>query len=93
MASKGVEIIVRGEVQGVGFRWFIHKKAMDFGVNGYVRNRSDGAVEVYAEGEGSAVDALLAVVRVGPRSARVEEVTVDWRQPTGNYSNFEIAYD
>lgn len=92
MATKAAEIIVQGEVQGVGFRWFVHRNATELGIRGCVRNRSDGAVEVYAEGEAAAIESLLGAVRVGPRAARVDDVSITWGTPNGNYSHFEISH-
>jgi acylphosphatase len=64
-------VVVRGRVQGVGFRWFVRERAKALGLSGCVCNRSDGSVEVQAEGDQKAVDELLAALRAGPRGAEV----------------------
>lgn len=64
--------LVHGRVQGVGFRWSTTRTAEQLGVRGTVRNRTDGSVEVHAEGPADAIDDLEAWLREGPRSARVE---------------------
>ena len=66
-----------GEVQGVGFRWAAQGEAERLGVVGRVRNRTDGAVEVVAQGDRSALDAFSAWLERGPRQARVADVDVE----------------
>ena len=69
-----VEIVVRGHVQGVGFRWALRREAERRGVTGWVRNRRDGAVEARITGEETDVDAVVAWARHGPPLAHVERV-------------------
>jgi acylphosphatase len=64
-------VVVRGTVQGVGFRWFVRETARRLGLAGRVCNRPDGTVEVEAEGDGAAIETLLAQLRVGPPGAHV----------------------
>ena len=71
-----VEIIVRGHVQGVGFRWALRAEAERVGATGWVRNRRDGAVEARATGTPEAVENLVAWVHHGPPLSRVERVEV-----------------
>jgi len=66
---------VSGEVQGVGFRFFVEREAARLGVAGYVKNLSDGRVEVYAIGDATQLDALKNELRRGPRMAVVDRVT------------------
>ena len=66
--------LVRGRVQGVGFRWFVLSEAEGLGVGGLVRNLPDGAVEVIAEGTVQALEALERALRRGPRMAQVDRV-------------------
>jgi len=84
--------IVRGRVQGVGFRYFTQREASALGLTGYVRNRWDGTVEVVAEGPRQALERLLARLRLGPRSAYVEEVSVEWGEARGEYGFFHIRF-
>ena len=81
---KRVRVVVRGRVQGVGFRAAAVGRARAAGVAGFVRNRGDGAVEAVFEGEPETVDALTAWCRRGPRGARVDEVTVETETPQGD---------
>lgn len=69
-------VIVRGRVQGVGFRAGVHDQAQRLGLVGWARNRADGSVEVEAEGDHDNVDDLLEWLRTGPRGASVETVDV-----------------
>jgi len=66
--------VVRGRVQGVGFRWFVRETATRLGLAGRVLNRADGAVEVEAEGDEAAIAALRRELAAGPRGANVEAV-------------------
>jgi acylphosphatase len=76
-------VVVRGRVQGVGFRWSATDEADRLGLAGWVENRDDGTVEAVVEGEESAVEAMLAWLRHGPRTARVTGVDVQEEQPEG----------
>ena len=69
-----IHLEIRGRVQGVGFRWFIVEKAEQLNLAGWVRNRSDGCVEIAAAGPIEALKRLESAARTGPRGARVEEV-------------------
>lgn len=68
-------IVIHGRVQGVGFRWSLTEKAGELGLDGWVRNRSDGSVEALLSGPAEAVDALTAWAHRGPPHARVDRVT------------------
>jgi acylphosphatase len=64
-------VVVRGRVQGVGFRWFVRERARTLRLAGCVCNRPDGSVEVQAEGDQAAIDSLLNALRDGPPGAQV----------------------
>ncbi len=72
--TVAVRAVVRGEVQGVGYRDATLRRARELGLQGWVRNREDETVEVHAEGDEAAVDALVAFLREGPPHARVASV-------------------
>jgi acylphosphatase len=76
-------VVIHGQVQGVFFRDSTRQLAEREGVAGWVRNRSDGAVEAVFEGEPDAVERLLRFAREGPRGARVERVDVTEEEPEG----------
>jgi len=67
-------IIVRGRVQGVGYRAFVEREALRRGIEGWVRNRRDGSVEAVFSGALEKVDAVVEACRRGPYSARVERI-------------------
>jgi acylphosphatase len=74
MARIAVRLIVRGLVQGVGYRWWTRGQARRLKLVGWVRNRSDGAVELVAVGPRGAVEQLVEAARHGPSTARVTSV-------------------
>lgn len=72
-----VRLVVSGRVQGVGFRAFVEDEAMLHGLDGWVRNRSDGTVEALVAGPADQVEALIEAARRGPPASRVEAVNVE----------------
>jgi acylphosphatase len=91
--EKAVEarrFIVRGRVQGVGFRWFVEREAHILGIAGWVRNNADGSVEVLAQGTRDQLSGLHSRLREGPRAARVEAVEATEARPTANINSFRI---
>ena len=82
-------VVVHGHVQGVFFRDSTHKRARSLGVSGWVRNRSDGAVEAVFEGSQGDVEAMVDFCSRGPSSADVRDVDVSDQQPTG-LDGFEV---
>jgi acylphosphatase len=71
---KAIHVIVRGRVQGVGFRAFVEHQALSHGIEGWVRNRRDGTVEAVFAGEPASVEAMVAACKIGPLSGRVDDV-------------------
>jgi acylphosphatase len=84
--------VVRGRVQGVGFRYFVVEKAANLGLRGYARNESNGDVEVLAQGSRPALEHLLSLLRQGPSAAYVSDVQVIWREPTEHVSGFHVRW-
>jgi acylphosphatase len=66
--------LIKGRVQGVGFRWYVHREAAAFGLKGWVRNTDDGHVEVVAAGEPEVLAELQAALHKGSRGSRVDAV-------------------
>jgi acylphosphatase len=87
-----IRAVVHGAVQGVGFRDFVERRARELELAGVVRNRSDGTVEVVAEGPRGAVEALQEHLRSGPRMASVQRVEVTEEPVTGEFRGFEVTY-
>ena len=71
---REIRLVVRGRVQGVGFRWFVRERARRWGLTGWVRNNADGSVELAARGDQVGLSGLRRDVSTGPRGAEVEEV-------------------
>jgi len=82
--------VVRGRVQGVGFRFFAERAAREAGVLGWVRNRPDGSVETFVEGTEDAVRLYLERIREGPRLGKVSAVEEEESAAAG-HTAFEIA--
>ena len=88
----GVHIIVRGVVQGVGFRFFVHRVARELNLRGYVRNLYDGSVEIEAEGERGLIEELIKRVKVGPPLSSVRDLKIEWKKYQNKYNSFEIRF-
>ncbi len=69
-----IHFLVTGRVQGVGFRWFVHREAQELELKGWVRNTDEGAVEVLAAGDAEDLAELKESLERGPRGARVDRV-------------------
>jgi acylphosphatase len=82
--------VVRGRVQGVGFRWFVEREAQILGVAGWVRNNYDGSVEVLATGTREQLSRLRERLQAGPRAARVDQVEESEGQPVQGLKTFRI---
>ncbi len=83
--------VVKGRVQGVGFRYFTQKVAQEIGVRGRVRNLPNGAVEVYAEGDVDSMEQFLTGIKKGPSLGFVEDVEVGEVESAG-YQEFSIDW-
>lgn len=86
---RRVHVVVRGQVQGVGYRYTMRMVAREAGVAGWVRNRRDGSVEAEVEGTDAQVDEVLAWMAGGPPGSGVTDATVTDAAPTGA-STFEV---
>lgn len=89
MSLRSIRAIVRGRVQGVGFRYWTQQRAQDLGLSGSVRNRPDGSVEVLIAGPDAACVAMVEALRTGPGHARVEAVETE-DAPAPGTSGFQI---
>jgi acylphosphatase len=83
-------ITVHGLVQGVGYRWFANRHAVELGLNGFVKNNYDGTVYLEVEGDRSLVEEFIGQLKVGPRSAHVNDLRVDWSEPKNMFLGFSI---
>jgi acylphosphatase len=81
-------LAISGRVQGVGFRFYMERKARELGITGWVRNRRDGSVESVVQGNPGAVETIIEWARRGPPSAVVAEVKVS--EGEGDFGRFEV---
>jgi len=90
--STAAEIVVEGQVQGVGFRQFAQRRASLLGVAGYVMNLKDGRVRLRAEASRAVLEELVRDLEKGPPLSRVARVSVRWLPATGRFAGFDIRY-
>ena len=77
-----LHFLIQGRVQGVGFRWFVHREASELDLRGWVRNTEDGDVEVVASGNSEDLAALRTSLRQGPRGCRVDRLIEHYLEET-----------
>lgn len=82
--------VVRGRVQGVGFRWFVEREAHILQIAGWIRNNPDSTVEVLAQGTSEQLAGLHSRLREGPRAARVDSVEVSEAEAIPGLTSFQI---
>jgi len=85
-----LEAVVRGRVQGVGFRYWVVRRAQDLGLTGWVANELDGSVRCVAEGATAALDDLETLLRLGPIGAVVDDVRIVRMPATGTFRSFDV---
>ena len=93
LTEKRVEarrFVVRGRVQGEGFRWFVEREAHILGISGWVRNNADGSVEVLAIGTPEQLAGLRSRLQEGPRAARVDDVEESEAEPVAGLNSFQV---
>ena len=84
------EILVNGLVQGVGFRYFVYREAAKLGLKGLTKNLYSGEVLTVVEGEKAMIEDLIKKLRVGPMHASVKDCFVEWKEPKGEFNEFNI---
>ncbi len=89
---KQVHLIISGMVQGVLFRASAQNTARKLNVSGFVKNLSDGSVELIAQGEEAMLNRLIEWSRKGPLGARVENVEITWQTAEPQFKGFNIRY-
>ena len=87
---KARRFVVRGRVQGVGFRWFVERESHILGIAGWVRNNSDSSVEVLAQGTRDQLSGLRSRLQQGPRAARVDDVQESEAKAVPGLTTFRI---
>ncbi len=89
---KRAEIIVDGVVQGVGFRYFVIRKAQKLKLKGFVQNLFSGEVLTVVEGEKFLIEELFNEIKIGPSNASVSKCEIKWMEYKNEYTNFEVRY-
>lgn len=89
---KRIRAVIRGSVQGVGFRWFVLRSAEKNNIVGWVRNNRDGSVETVAEGEISSIDDFINDLRRGPIAAYVSSIEIEQQTLKGEFDSFQIVF-
>ena len=84
------EIIVKGLVQGVGFRYFVYQRATALNLAGYVKNEINGTVLTVVEGERSKIEILFDYLKQGPMYSDVRDIKISWKGFVAEFANFEI---
>lgn len=89
---KAVHARVTGRVQGVGYRYAAVRVGSELGLTGWVRNDTDGSVEVWAQGDADGVDRFVRFLRVGPMGARVDQVSTSPGVANPSVVGFDVRY-
>lgn len=89
---KRLTAIVRGRVQGVYFRQYTVREALNLHLTGWVRNESDGSVRLVAEGREEALNLFLHFLWHGSPASQVDQVISDWQPATGEFSGFHVRW-
>lgn len=90
---QDAHIMIRGFVQGVGYRKWARKKALDAGLTGWVRNLPDGSVEALLQGDKDSINALIKEYEKGPFLSEVASVDVVWEDQKDSFADFTIRHD
>ena len=90
MSDERLDATVHGRVQGVGFRFFVIRHAMDLDLTGWVANEADGTVHCVAEGSRPELERLLDALEEGPAGALVDHVTTSWGPASGGLRSFDV---
>lgn len=92
LETSRIHLFVNGKVQGVGFRAYVQHTAKKLGLTGWVRNIGYSQVETVAEGNLEVLKGFAEAVKLGPRSARVDVMSLTWEDPIGDLERFEVRF-
>jgi acylphosphatase len=92
MSFVGANIIVKGVVQGVGFRYWTVRKAQSYDLNGWTKNLSDGTVEIEVEGERGIIEEFIKELKVGPTYSQVTDLAINWYEKPRGYTDFNVEF-
>ncbi|MBA4406477.1 acylphosphatase [bacterium] len=89
---KRAEILVNGLVQGVGFRYFVVRRAEELGLRGYTKNIFSGEVYTVVEGERAIIEDFYDKIKIGPLHAHVKNASIKWSESKNEFTQFEVRY-
>ncbi len=89
---KRAEILVNGLVQGVGFRYFVVRRAEELGLKGYTKNLFSGEVYTIVEGERFMIEDFYNKIKIGPVHANVKNASIKWSESKNEFTRFEVRY-
>jgi acylphosphatase len=89
---KRMRIFIKGIVQGVNFRYYTQKRAVEYSLTGWVKNTADGRVEILCEGTEAKIRELVEWCKEGPEKAYVEKIETKWEEYTGEFNDFTVRY-
>jgi len=92
MEQVSAFIIISGIVQGVGFRYFTINQAKAYGLKGYVKNKTDGKVEIEVEGTKEIILEFIKQLHIGPSSADVKDIEIEWSEYKNKYDVFILKW-
>ena len=90
--TKTVHIIVKGKVQGVGFRYYTRRLAISLGLTGFVKNLAGGEVEIEAEGEKQNIQEMIRDLQTKDMSEYISDLQIDWSDQQNKYHDFVISF-
>ena len=90
MNDTGAHLIIKGLVQGVGYRWFASKSASSNNLNGWVKNLPDSSVEIQGYGDKGALNSFIKDLSRGPSFSKVTDVVVRWIEFESDYISFTV---
>ena len=90
MGNRRAHILIKGEVQGVFYRFWTKKRAESLGLRGWVKNNQEGQVEAVFEGPGERVEKMIKKCRKGSPLAKVEQVKVIWQKSSGEFTGSQV---
>ncbi len=85
-------LVIQGLVQGVGYRFFVVARAKQYNVTGYVQNLPNGNVRVIAEGDKGILMAFIEDLRIGPASAHITAMDIQWSEEESGFTDFEVKF-
>lgn len=91
-SNKRIECVVEGRVQGVGYRASVARSASELPITGWIKNQLDDTVKCVAEGDEAVLRTLINILYDGSAVSHVDKIHIDWLEPTGELTSFQIRY-